>query len=645
MTATVVYRTQNQALLNLITECRNAFSVSSRNEELADSSWRTFSALMAARRSMRLWCAESGRFKGVSRLMKSLPDVAAAVSIYTKSGRTRMLVFDLDAGVHGAAAVDADFCRIVGWLNEIGVRWIADLSASGGVHILVPLEAALTVEDVRPLMYAVAARCPTMDKTPMLNARTGSISVPGSRCREGGFRVLIGGRGESAAAFYERNTPQVVAQLSALLAVDCVTTTYIGESLNPSTNTSALPAYLLRHDPLPEAVVSFAMHGTLPKDKRWMTRSEARMAVLVHAMWRGASLSDVRQRMSPEQDWTGLAEAYCTRKRGTRKVARSDADRLLRIEWSAAHRWHQERGRYLQTVTHKTKLTPPAPAPTELRHWLAHALAWCDASLRSSLLRWSVAAILQALAVSAARTADGATSAWEVAVGGRSLSLAAGMLGESTVWAGLRLLREAEGSPVRLVKKGVGTAADSYLLVTPDVTDTVPDAAGRPEVVAVHPAWSVLGWQHRRVYESILNQGLRTVSDAAAAAHVSVSSAYESVSELCRAGLLRRGRGWVSIGTTSLDDVAGRHGLERTRRARIDSYRAERERWKKWLTGRPVKAALAVIREALTRGGRTLVDLMVNRSEYEDYLAAVLRDEPPPEDWRVRIRPERRKAA
>ncbi len=632
MTAAQVSHTQLQANIDLITECRNAFTVNTHDEAAATASWRTFSSLMAARRSMRLWCPETGTFKGVSRLMSAIPGVAAAVSIYTKTGRTRLLVFDLDAGEHGTAAVDADFCRIVGWLNEIGARWVADLSASGGVHILVPLEAALTVEDVRPLMYALASRCPTLDKTPMLNTSTGSISVPGSRCREGGFRVLIGGRGESAAAFYDRNSPDVFAQLAALVLADAAAAGYFGENLPASTNAAALPGHLLRHDPLPAAVRDFAVHGTLPKDKRWHSRSEARMSVLLHAMWRGATLTDVRRQMSPGHPWQGLAKAYTLKKRGARLVNRSDADKALRRDWTAAHRWHQERTRYLQTVTHKKQHSPPVPAPKEVRDWLAHALHWCDTTLRSSLLRWSVAAVLQALAVSAARNDCGDPGeVLQVSVGGRSLSLAAGMLSESTVWAVLRLLRELDGSPVRLVEKGSGTEADSYALITPDVTDPTPDAAGRSAVEGVHPAWSVLGWQHRRVYETILSQGLRSVTDIAAAARVSLSSAYDSIAALCRAGLLERGRGWVGLAAETLDDIAARNGLERTRRTRINLYRAARERWKKWLEERPLKAALAVVRHTMTRSGHILIDLVLTATDYDDYMAAVMRDEPPAE--------------
>ena len=104
-----------------------------------------------------------------------------------------------------------------------------------------------------------------------------------------------------------------------------------------------------------------------------------------------------------------------------------------------------------------------------------------------------------ALAVSAARAGSVIDGVPVVAVGGRSFSLAAGLLSESTVWAILRRLRETPGAPILLIAKGSGLVADRYALTTPDITDPTPDDPGRPAVTDVHPAWAVLGHQHRRI--------------------------------------------------------------------------------------------------------------------------------------------------
>jgi hypothetical protein len=104
-----------------------------------------------------------------------------------------------------------------------------------------------------------------------------------------------------------------------------------------------------------------------------------------------------------------------------------------------------------------------------------------------------------ALAVSAARAGSVIDGVPVVAVGGRSFSLAAGLLSESTVWAILRRLRETPGAPILLIAKGSGLVADRYALTAPDITDPTPDDPGRPAVTDVHPAGAVLGHQHRRI--------------------------------------------------------------------------------------------------------------------------------------------------
>ena len=69
---------------------------------------------------------------------------------------------------------------------------MVDQSTNGGRHILVPLAHSATVDDLRPLLYVLAERCPTLDISPMLNPRTGCLTPPGSPCREGGHRTLLG---------------------------------------------------------------------------------------------------------------------------------------------------------------------------------------------------------------------------------------------------------------------------------------------------------------------------------------------------------------------------------------------------------------------------------------------------------------------
>ena len=132
------------------------------------------------------------------------------------------------------------------------------------------------------------------------------------------------------------------------------------------------------------------------------------------------------------------------------------------------------------------------------------------------------------------------------------------------------------GAPILLIAKGTGLAADRYALTTPDITDPTPDDPGRPAVTDVHPAWAVLGYQHRRIYEILTSTQSHRPADLAAAAHTSPSSLYDTLAELARAGLITRTHGHVAPTDLTLDDIAERHRLNEEKTARIHQHRAAR---------------------------------------------------------------------
>ncbi len=115
--------------------------------------------------------------------------------------------------------------------------------------------------------------------------------------------------------------------------------------------------------------------------------------------------------------------------------------------------------------------------------------------------RWTTHAVIQALAWAAAVSGQIVEGVPTVGVGGRSLSIAGGMLPESTVWSSLERLREREGSPLLLIERGVDQNPDRYALVpAPEAQTaaTAPDPGSEVmEVESVQPAWSIIGWRHR----------------------------------------------------------------------------------------------------------------------------------------------------
>ncbi len=617
---------------DLVPSCRNDFSHPLPVSVLAECTWKALAPLMAARATMFLWSPQT-RFKDSADLSKKLPDRPAAVPT-TRRGRTKLIPLDLDSKKFGAEAVVADLAFILALLKSVGIRAVVDLSTSGGAHVLIPLKVTVTLDELRPLLNALAQRCRTLDLSPAINdSHRGCITVPGSRTREGGFRVLQGSLAGAVNVFLDPNEPHTLEALAADLGVtEFLAAAYLpADSLifDDAVGAEGFQAQLnVEHRTdrdYPDPVLQFATTGALPADRRWPSTSEARQSVLVHAMWRGMSAAEVLQTMAQGQPWfRGLGRAY-------RRYGRGLKTAFLR-DWAKAHRWHQVRVSAFHSVAHRTEHTGGQHNPACTR-WLHHALWWCDTTLRSSALRWSVAAVLQAMAVQAARKGELAKGVPVVSVGGRSLSLGAGLLSKETVWGVLRFLRETVGSPVLLTQEASGLLPDVYALVTPDVqapepTDTPPAGAAAP--AEVHMAWWIIGLAHRRVYETVTVDGVHSVRDIAAAARMSLSATYESVAELCRVGLLVKEARNLVQGKVTLQDVADQYRLHEERARRIADYRMDRDLWRSWLADEPTSAAPHEVRPVQVRYGW----VWLPPAEEQDYLEAVMATGPPvhPED-------------
>ena len=426
------------------------------------------------------------------------------------------------------------------------------------------------------------------------------------------------------ADFAERSAPHFLTTLTAHFAL---TTPPPSAHTRPDDHYFAGPgpqrhlrADFQRHDPLPAPVATFAETAALPPDRRWRSRSEARQSVLIHALWRGYTLTDVHALIQPGGRWhTGLATAY------THYGPR--AHQAVERDWTKAQRWIAENIPRFHSCTHKKQHTGGTYGDRRHRHWLAHATAWCDTTHRSHPQRAATAAVLQALAVSAARAGSLIDGVPVVAVGGRSLSLAAGLLSESTVWAVLRRLRDTPGAPILLIGKGTGLYADRYALTTPDVTDPTPDEPGRPLVTDVHPAWTVLGQHHRRIYELLTRTSIRRPADLVAAAHTAPSTVYDTLAELARVGLITRTHGHVAPTELTLDNIADRHRLDQEKTTRITAYRAARIQWRNWLSTRQhpphqFAAVAAPPRHMAAHDG-------AEKDDQEEYLSMVLATGPP----------------
>ncbi|WP_067470809.1 hypothetical protein [Nocardia amamiensis] len=561
--------------------------------------WATLAPLIAARPSMRLIDPATNTTKGTRRLTRRPPADPAALPVYDPAHRTRLVALDFDSKRGGPVAVARDAAYARAWLRACGAIPVSDHNPGNrGRHVLASFAPGETHsrDEIEPIMRLLASRLPTLDIGLMLNPKTGAITPPGSATRDGAVRELDGPVDEAAAALRQGAEPGLLARLREYLGVDP----------DPTPTPAAAPAELsadlwegvgsaarLRghwcwHSPIPGHVEAFAVTGAMPADGRWPSRSEARASVLAACAKRGWSLDDVRARR--DDTWRGLAGAYAHYQRPDEELA-ADWDRVCT-------RWITP-GVLVRSPEHRTiELTPPegaygsksAPLHSDTHtRWLATAHAWVHQTWPGQQHRWTVIAVLDALAYAALVAGKvGRDGTPLVAVGVRALAGFAGMLAVGTVADVLADLRERPGSPILRIRRAVGREADCYSLVTaysgPELDQAVvPVPFDRVQLRPVHDAWRVLGLHHRAVYQLIVDTGLTSVADVLAAAGVGRSSGYDTLAVLAQAGLITRGRGTVSPGEITLDDIADAHGLHEVRAEYVARIQRQRAQWHAWL--------------------------------------------------------------
>lgn len=605
--------------------------------------WKRLAPLVAApgRSRMRLLSPVTEKYSDTAKLTDRLPTRPAAVYLYNRR-RTHLLWLDFDSKRYGRSAVDADMAAATSWLTQSGGVVIADRSTSGGGHLLCPLAigTSASLDEIVPIVRLLASRLPTLDITPNTNADTGCMTPPGSPCREGGHRQLDGDVDQAYEALTTRSQPDLIPRINMLLGAlkgrpspqpgPPTTTTPLSAQ---STYTDGqgedrrIAATYLRNDPLPPDVLAYATHAAIaPTRPTWQSNHEARMSVVTQAIARGHSLSSLRDMISVRGPWEhGLGTAYL--RYGHR------ADEALARDVAKATDWLIDNVLKSSPPRHKRNNTQGGHrgyrGPQQLRAWLANAMCWADGEFAGKRYRWTVYAVLQTVAFHALVSGEQRAGTWLVGVGGRSMSLSAGLLSEDTIWRVMADLRDRPGSPLILVRRHQGTDADVYALTTQNVVNTDMRRADRVRVEPVHDAWIVLGHHLRRLYELIAHHGFTEKADLYAAAAVPRATGDAMVADLQIAGLVSStGRGTIGPGMHSLEEIAERHHLDEIRRDRCSKHREERAAWRSWLLDRE---ALRTATPSEGERAEPLDSGLLEQSalEYAAWVGAVMTTGPP----------------
>ena len=549
--------------------------------ENAALAWRTVTAALASTPHVRL-SFDGGRTypaRHARRLPAAPPGQPCTVPVYDAGSATgRLLALDLDPA-HGD--VDHQAAELGQLLEHIGARWIADVSPSGGRHILIPLAAELPWRELRDVCRALAVRFPAIDTVPMAGLG-GQISPPGSRHKSGGWRVLSTPVDIALEAVKHPNGPEA---WTALLDEFAAETQRVETGVTVPPVSAAAPELDAVGVPwVPRLGGRVNLGPELDRTARtgkWdrthhLGRSEARMAILTAAAARGWQLADVRAAVVSGA-WKGLPELYY------RASEPGRMERLLEAEWRKAIALASGNFSNAWWLTSDRNHAPPAPIDGAdefglIRSWMTgtdcavadpeRARRW---GRRSIAIRQLLAAIGQAAMVSGSSVLE---------FGTRNLALHSG-LSQRTVSRLLRFLCNEPDPLLDVVTRGRMARADRIALRIPDgYADSVRwrrRRAGR--IDGVHPAFLVLGGAAFLVHQVLDGTEARGTA-VARAARLSPSATSAALRTLAEHGLAERGRGGWRRGDADLDAVAHATGAVDLQRDRTERYKRDRESWR-----------------------------------------------------------------
>ena len=483
---------------------------------------------------------------------------------YDAAGETRTVSFDLDCKkAGGRAAVLRDFERLAAWLNDAGCAWLADESPSGGRHVYVLLDHRRSIGELAPLLRELRASgaLPTLDPSPMCNLTEGCIRPPGAQHRLGGHQRLLTPLNRGVAAGASRTSTSAWGAFLSLLPA--LGRAEIDLRAPARDRVGSGPARPLALDY--EAIARTGRYDTA----RYPSASEARAAVLLHALCRGWTPAEITSQVT-DGSWSGLGSLY-EQHYGPRYAGKALAGDLARAQ---AHFDHVP-FRGFHTSAKRPRAGGGKAARLHLRRWTAaFQLALADGRWDRSL---ATEQLMVALGDAARRTQSIYT-----AFGCRHLSMCAGTTMDHSTAARLLKRLTAEDDPfVLLIESDRGVDADVYELRIPDAyLDRLPDDNALPAPPhGIHPAFALLDRPIYRLY-TVLERLGRAVAPAqlATAARLSLSTVYKHLPALFEARLVTRRRDGALVvrGIRALTRFARKHGAAARLAETVIRWRTER---------------------------------------------------------------------
>ena len=533
--------------------------------DVAQQAWKALATGVAGQSRMRL---SRDRGKTYPRrfertITDRLPNQPAAVLVYDKSGCARTLCVDLDVSKGGTAAVQRDYSSLCAVLSRLGLRFFADHSPNGGIHLYVPLAEPVPFSQARAVALAMAARTPTMDPMPMLGITDGCIRPPGAFHKTGGHQQLIGTLSGAYDTLMRRNRPHDWQRLVDELAADDIEQGAAG--VNTDFEDAAQLSPLGRYTEPDTNFQHIARTGRI-EPGTYPSPSEARQAVIWSAVASGWAITDVHRRLL-DGTWPGLASMYARYRPNARVGA-------LRRDWNSAIRHEKQRrktnqGRTVRSGTTSAPKTHAQPVYQQIRTW--HQA--CLVAAVAGDLNLAERIVLRALAEAAMKKAS-----LTIAFGNRSLAIASGA-NQSTVGKILNQLADVEHPLIRLVEEASGVNAHTYELIIPESCRPAAErrAWSKGKIHGLRPVFRELGRSAAFLYEA-LEQALEPLSgrELTRRAQLSPAGGKEALETLHAFALAQKITDGWKTGVASLSTLAEQFGILDQIKTQIDQYRAER---------------------------------------------------------------------
>lgn len=583
----------------------------------AAQAWAAITPLLAGQPRIRL-SRDGGKTypqKHERALTDTLPTLPAAVRIFGKDGSCSAIFLDFDASVAGIDWVEADVKSLQTWLYSCGARWIEDYSPNGGRHVYIPFDKRVAFSEARDLVEALGTRYRTLDKTPHQNMLHGCMRTPGSPHKRGGYQELAMSLSTAYDVARRPNKEQVWETVRASLSKEIayVRALRLEQPLPVDTESAeVLPA----SGRMSRRMQQMALSG-LYDVNRYASDSEARQAVLTAAAAAGMRLIDVERRIL-QGSWPGLASFYArydSRHRLT-SLARDWKNAISYLRKNEVSKTRN--GNVRKSPTSQPNTQPPlrtaltSDANSEHRY----LRTWRNAvSLREPSYARSRTGLARRMVLRALGAAAHMTGSRFIEFGDRSIAVATG-LDHTTVGFHLRALRSEEDPLVTLVERGRGTKGDLYMLTVPEGIRSAAEELSwkRGKIHALRPVFRELGLPAAFVYEALEHTPGLTTTELVVKTKLSRTAVSESLEILAAWNMVSRNRGrfWMVVTSTSLQELAEYFGVLESVASQIQRYRIERTIWREWLS----------------RNVNTIAELLSPTDDYpwEAY-------EGPPDEW------------